>query len=133
MINLFVNYDLAVQLKNKGFDVPCMKYFYTDKKSHWAPNGRVANRNIYENQFNQPLYAEVINWLDSKGFVIEIDFSDTESKYGFQYTICLKGDYDYNDLEMRHSAKRVYNFKEYFATRHECYTKAIKESLNLIL
>lgn len=66
MNDLFVTYELSVKLKNKGFNEPCMKYFYTDKQSHWAPNHRFANRNIYENQYNQPLYQQVIDWLEEK-------------------------------------------------------------------
>lgn len=161
MKELFVSYELALKLKEKGFNEPCFAMYQKNKKLWYCnKHNRITNFVINPNKrtlefqkeyypknvltvnsedfllncsnFTAPLYQQVIDWLDSKGFIIEIDFADTESSYGFQFTICLKGNYEYNDLDMRHSAKRKYYFNEYFDNRYNCYNKAIEEALELI-
>ncbi len=94
MNTLFVPYPLALLAKEKGFDEPCMKYFYIDGSSKWAPNHRFANRNIYNNQYNQPLYQQVVDWFREKHNIEIIVAKAKFVHFDFQgesYIYSLKG------------------------------------------
>ncbi len=61
----FIPYGMAVKLKELGFYEPCWKYFYIDGKSKNTGLDKAMDRNIYDNQYNRPLYDQVKNWLNN--------------------------------------------------------------------
>jgi hypothetical protein len=76
----FVPYEIALELKQLGFDEPCIKYYWTDgmfTKTYESP----FNHNKRDNLISAPLYQQAFRWLyqklDIKKGVMPLD---TESK-----------------------------------------------------
>ena len=119
---LFVSRELALKLKEVGFDEPCIKYYLTKDSTATTINGADKflegfNYNSIANRISVPMYQHVIDWFrENHNIMIEI----TLEKY--HYKIELK-----NNLE---SVYRNYNFsKEYY---YEALAKSIEEALELI-
>lgn len=81
MESLFCPYELAVKLKNLGFDEPCFGAFFTDdlKIFPFANDlkGYVSDKNLI---IGAPLYQQAINFLyicSNKQIDIELKASDT--------------------------------------------------------
>lgn len=69
MENLFVPYDLALKLKEKGFDEPCFTWYEVHDlyKEHELNNFLLyRNHNRFVNDISAPLYQQVIDWLREK-------------------------------------------------------------------
>ncbi len=68
----FVTYELALKMKQLGFDEPCIKYYWTDgmfTKTYESP----FNHNKRDNLISAPLYQQAFRWFREKqeieGFV----------------------------------------------------------------
>jgi hypothetical protein len=78
MNNEFVSYEIALKLKELGFDEPCLTYYYeltSNLRTHLA----IDIRNAWTYSGNKklgftlaPLYQQVFKWLRNK---YDIDFS----------------------------------------------------------
>jgi hypothetical protein len=78
MSNEFVSYEIALKLKELGFDEPCLTYYYeltSNLRTHLA----IDIRNAWTYSGNKklgftlaPLYQQVFKWLRNK---YDIDFS----------------------------------------------------------
>jgi hypothetical protein len=119
MKHLFVPYELAVKLKEKGFDEECLA-FYMGKKLQICTY-TFSDRNINSSFSTDvklcsgPLYQQVIDWFDDKSIDIEkpIKCSLGYLPHVYQYKMCMwQGDY--------------------YKTKYEALTKAIEEALKLI-
>jgi hypothetical protein len=71
MDKLFVNYEIAKQLKEKGFDEPCFgyyyPYYYTDRIHFEGSSGIVksaCDKNLA--LVKAPLYQQVVDWFEEK-------------------------------------------------------------------
>jgi|ERR1017187_5834217 hypothetical protein len=90
MKHLFVPYELAVKLKEKGFDWNCIK-FWVDGKLILALNTDIGNTNtqlskLLEKYVAAPLYQQVTDWLISKNIYAHVsDFPMYNGKYGYRY------------------------------------------------
>ena len=75
----FVPYEIALKLKQLGFDDPCLAYFSNDKYHdlhHSCEN--VMEGNFVINNYNElkaPLWQQVIDWFDNKNIIISIDIN----------------------------------------------------------
>jgi len=92
MKHLFVPYELAIALKEKGFNEPCFTYWFTVKGDNpqlkesdvrdlkgWV-NGEGSNTTA-------PLYQQVIDWLrDTKDIQINIEWNRYYEQTPFIYT-----------------------------------------------
>lgn len=69
----YVSYEAARLLKEKGYNEKCI-FAYADTSNGSDINGRIVfNSNDYPIGFYPcPTKAEAIDWLDSKGIIIEI-------------------------------------------------------------
>ena len=77
----FVTYEIALKLKELGFDKKCLAWFAENKEIQIAPDvykkwtsKPLTNLNIIK-VFNidcitAPLYQQVIDWCDSKGLLV---------------------------------------------------------------
>lgn len=84
MQNLFVSYEIAKQLKEKGFDVPCFATYNKEKKLNGLPlydmedksadalTYNWQNSKIHESVITAPLYQQVIDWIYLKYSIILI-------------------------------------------------------------
>ena len=75
----FVTYEIALALKELGFDEECLAYFNNDKYHdlhHSCEN--VMEGNFVINNYNElkaPLWQQVIDWFDNKNIIISIDIN----------------------------------------------------------
>jgi hypothetical protein len=137
MKNLFVPYKIALKLKEKGFDEPCIAEYimdgvfsihaqdagedmppiisefnaFTNSKPNWIPEHFKASA---------PMYAQVIDWLREKNklFII-LDCKNTKYPNGNW------------ECEVHRNNEREYGHFG-FETYYEALNKAIEEALNLI-
>ena len=71
----FVTYEIALALKELGFDEECLAYFNNDKYRDLictCENGMDGDFTIhhYSGDVNAPLWQQVIDWCDSKGLLV---------------------------------------------------------------
>lgn len=137
MKHLFVSYEIAKQLKDKGFDKPCF--------AHYNPNGVFMRKIMCSDEDNDhtlsikdimehkadgyieaPLYQQVLDWLDLKQNInIWVDCS---SKRQWMWTINFieKGDYIQSDDDDNTDDRT------WWETKTEALDKAIEKALKLI-
>ena len=118
MKNLFVPYELALKLKEKGFDERCFNYY--------KENGMLHEVDVYHPKMMvrtecvAPLYQQVVDWFrEEHGYHIEVEIGTQE----FSYFI-------YNILKDR---KETGTETVYFnGSYYQALIKATEESLKLI-
>jgi hypothetical protein len=82
----FVSYEIALKLKELGFDEPCLTYYYeltSNLRTHLA----IDIRNAWTYSGNKklgftlaPLYQQVFKWLRNK-YDIDFSINTTYSRY----------------------------------------------------
>src|SRR6185369_10955997 len=89
MKDLFVSYEIALQLKAKGFDEPCLAYYYEQdnhifKYGIQAPDRKsILGAKNSDDQTTAPLYQQVIAWFrNTPGIRIKIIESEYYSDLG---------------------------------------------------
>lgn len=151
MKNLFVPYHIAKQLKEKGFNEPCLGTYLTEKSIR---EGKLypAEKDVdvtpqydedgYENfviiknsdcdgvpqYMSAPMYQQILDWFEEKHrLYIEtpmyvVDSGEYDGCYAFKSVI--------KDTE-NYKEKIVFEEKE-FPKRYKALNKAIEEALKLI-
>lgn len=76
----FVTYEIALALKELGFDEECLVYFNNDKYRDLictCENGMDGDFTVhhYSGDVNAPLWQQVIDWFDNKNIIIGIDIN----------------------------------------------------------
>ena len=125
MKHLFVDYELAVKLKEKGFDEPCLAGFLIADDGQFSIYGIDTNHESLseieeENWLNAPLYQQVVDWLlDNHEIDIDTHYNSNLTKK-HQFQIHTKDGFCKVDSDLE------------FDSKHEMLTKAIEEALKLI-
>lgn len=120
MQHLFVSYEIAKQLKDKGFDEPCNAFYqeYAVGKTMYWNFIKYLNYNLNPNRCSAPIHQQVIDWFrDKHGIWIEIEtifFDGTDL-----YTPFIKGGFKQIELECE-------------GDYYDALNKAIEEALKLI-
>ena len=125
MKHLFVPYDIALALKEKGFDESCLAFYYGQLKKleigfNWLSEG--CRNSLIESFIAAPLYQQVCDWFREK-HNIHIDVSHWRKQpvgdeiWDNCYQTFING--DAGDVSI-------------FRTYYEALTKAIEEALKLI-
>jgi len=85
-MNERVTKEVAIALKDIGYDVPCDAYYLKDDAIHI---GRQEKKDFNNSVFHisAPTVYEAIEWLDSKGVYVEAKIS---LRYEWNYTIWVK-------------------------------------------
>jgi hypothetical protein len=103
MKHLFVPYELAVKLKEKGFDEPCLAGYLIADDGQFSIYGLDTNHENLseideENWLNAPLYQQALDFLfkklDSFGLKLFSDESGSWIDYNTQYD----DEYSFNNL-----------------------------------
>lgn len=128
MKHLFIPFEIAKQLKDKGFNEPCFRcydnegYLTTQHDSHIAVYGKHYNddkREIY----SAPIFQQAIDWFREKhNLHITLKHHTTSQTYGFVISGKYKGLIDpeiVNETFSKH-------------TYYEALNQAITEVLKLI-
>jgi hypothetical protein len=115
MKNEFVPYDIALAMKELGFDEPCFGFY-----SLHDDNKAVGGNYPCDGTNNAPLYQQAFRWFrDNCGFDIII------SNRG--YTVSLKSEID-GEPDIRYSSTLRENrlFENYEQTQDSCLRKLIE-------
>ena len=88
MKHLFLPYELALMLKEKGFNEPCLGRYrdkkfqlYSVIKEHCYNSDPISNKDI-----SAPLYQQVIDWFREKhNIMIEVHWQEGTQNYSFCY------------------------------------------------
>lgn len=151
MNHLFVSYNLALQLKEKGFDELSQTAFVVrDDLSDYSKPGSVleepdeypnwVNYNDYDSLCSRPLYQQVIDWFREK-HNIEIDYLRYTYSGGIYKGKCYMwfvNQYDekYNHELAEEDSHWVLNERKGqgydFKNPYDALIEAIKEALKLI-
>lgn len=131
MKHLFVPYELALQLKEKGFDEPCFAYYGNFTGIEYIPYEEYPCSNssdLMKNRFTAPLYQQVTDWfynehrlfVEADGYII--DSGEYDGCYAFKATV--RGNQNYKD--------HIIFAQGEFPTRQKAWDTAIEEALKLI-
>ncbi len=121
--DLFVPYDLAVKIKQKGFNEECLKFYGDDKKLYQDDN--ITNSTVNPDYCSAPLYEQIINWLDDV-HKIRVDLTHSNSNGAYKYSI-WKWNFDNNAGNWEKA-----DYINSFVDKNERTTKAIESALKLI-
>ena len=140
----FVTYEIALKLKELGFDKKCLAWFAENKEIQIAPDvykkwtsKPLTNLNIIK-VFNidcitAPLYQQVTDWFREKHNIhIEIELTDNTMQFYYQYCIVDSKNRECHDEDMIDQATRIYNYNERFNTYEEAREQAILKAIELI-
>lgn len=132
MKKLFVPYEIAKKLKEKGFDENCLGYYRNDSKTIFFSEFEINNDFILKNnyRFIAPLYQQVVDWLRDK-HKLYITIYRVRSYINESHCWCL--DYINNEAKITKSYpidKSMVGVKE--KDYYTALTKAIEEALKLI-
>ena len=136
MNHLFVPYEIALQLKEKGFDEPCFGMYFLDESfscdggKHILPckNSNTVLGTIW---FSAPLYQQVIDWFREKHeFWIHLE-SYNDNKWSFIIEDISKKGYTKENGNERFMPRMIHNSNE-LVPYNESLNKAIEQALKLI-
>jgi hypothetical protein len=81
----FIPYELALELKQLGFDEPCFAFY---DESLYFPNnenqyGTFCNQKLDASSCSAPTYSQAFRWFREKHFLVAILFNDDgDIEYG---------------------------------------------------
>jgi hypothetical protein len=110
MENEFIPYDLAVKLKNLGFDEPCFAWYVSE--SYGLEYGKVVKSDLLKDGIVAPTFSQVFRWFREKGFLISFSSHDKDTHdFYFKWTEAksiLSDTYDtYEETELACLAKLI--------------------------
>lgn len=123
----YVSLEAARLLKEKGYDRECVAYYQHEIFHPYSVDLfglRTYNKNDapdYMEQYSAPTKSEAIDWLESKGIVIEIHYRTLTGKYF--------GEIHYNKVIYK---DRPSDLTEDYKTRLEAKDATIIQALELL-
>ena len=141
MKNQFVAFEIALILKELGFDEECFAFynptiqqFYglvNEKTLHYPEfGGESDNWNKKDHLISAPLWQQVTAWFRDKYKIsIEINLIDNCIDFYYEYSIVCSPNRQYYDGEMLDQAEILYNdlkFKSYEEAREAAIRKVLK-------
>lgn len=144
MKHLFVPYELALKLKEKGFNEPCIAFIpdddHTDQEflqsQYFVHNS--DNKGVTVVNLCAPLYQQVIDWLDSKNIHISIHPEFYKDGINWNWQVL---EYDPNGEEdplthrysyTTHRSTGMYGDNGEYPKRMDAVRAAIEEALKLV-
>lgn len=127
MKDLFVPYELAVKLRDKGFNVACLATIDQTDFIHIKGTKYPVRGAMCYMEYPAPLWQQVIDWLrEEKKIIILIEHNCTN------YQFCLSENYD-----VHLANDRQYDFDEYDWTRgfgnyYSALQSGIEKALEII-
>lgn len=130
MEKLFVSKELAVKLKEKGFDEECLAYWSEGELFAKTSNGiksGIKNQDLYPTKYLAPTHQQVIDFFREKhNLVLDVfqEFNGTDAYTGFW-------EVDISELR-NYKQPHILVIEETFETYYEALNKAIESALTLI-
>lgn len=125
MENLFVSYEIALELKDKGFNKPCFGVWNSRECSLYIDLRYDTDQKNMPDGCKAPLYQQVTDWL-RENHNIEIQISNVDNKID-------KWEYQLNNLILSDESNLNYDSSYddlYYSTYYEALEEAIIEVLN---
>lgn len=121
----YVSLEAARLLKEKGYDRECVAYYQHGTFYPYTINTQrelsITNKNAapaYMNQYSAPTKAEAIDWLESKGLIIDTSFYFSRGRWS---------------ADIRRNDSWAYvALGEYYSTRLETEEAAIIKTLEML-
>lgn len=110
--NQFCNYEIALKLKELGFDEPCLAYFEDKELMHGMLNNLGKRRYLVS-----PLYQQAFRWFRLKHNLVSWIYCPNESK-GY-FAIILKD-------------KRFVSYNEQFDTYEEAELACLNKLIEIV-
>lgn len=132
MDNLFVPYEIAMELKSKGFNEECFAYyiFANNKKDLYyiiPYEMGSSNNDPCKGDCSAPTHQQVLNWFREE-HNIDIKVSNVDNKLDkWMYNISNLILSEENNLDYDSSYDKLY-----YPSYYEALNKAIEEALKLI-
>lgn len=125
MKHLFVPYELALYLNEKGFDDFSLGLSYLEEKEGLYDKGEIVKIHPKEinskKNFIAPIYQQAIDWLYEKGISLEIYSCDQGKNFNHIIRKVGRNIYEMKSLENKP-----------LPNRNEVMNRGIKEALKLI-
>lgn len=96
----YISFEVAKLLKEKGFDEPCLSFFWTEDSGFGVEycDRPFTNRQLYSEQTLRPTLQMAMKWLrNTYNLFINVDW-DSENFYFVIITDMIKGDYVKADI-----------------------------------
>ncbi len=129
MKDQFIPYELALKLKELGFDCDCFGRYYIFVK-HFPIQIEIGYF-VKENDafINTPLWQQAFDWFETKySLFATFDKVDNTKTYYYDFSIIDSKDREYHDLDMIDQAKRKSDYNEYdsyLLAKEACLLKLI--------
>ena len=142
MKHLFVPYELALKLKEKGFDEPCFGAYFNSvitpdefelNLDLGMQHDYFLNINLLNNACAAPLYQQLIDWFREKHNThIEIRVTKTwDADHWLCYVLkIIPRVLGYSGIKYEYDS--VYDPNINKMTYYQCLNKAIEEAINFI-
>lgn len=131
MKHLFVSYEIALKLKEKGFDDPCLSKYNNSGKMDIASIFGITNSLLKGEPYRKygwvctaPLYQQVIDWFreaHSIDIFTNAHYATDNSVAGYLFDV-------YDRREKYNTQKGMFESSSYY----QALNKAIEEALKLI-
>ena len=133
--NQFCSYEIALKLKELGFNEVTFTYFKencTLEENIICLNG-VKFWNLSDiKEIAAPLWQQVIDWFREKHDIhIEIELTDNTTEFYYQYCIVDSKNREFHDEDMLDQATRICNYKEKFNKFYDAREQAILKCIEL--
>ena len=126
----FVSYEIALALKELGFDEECIGFYYNENNFEIAIPDVVKVICDKFNYIKAPLWQQVTAWFRNKyKLSIEINLIDNSIEFYYEYSIVCSNNRQHNDGEMLDQAEILYNdlkFKSYEEAREAAIWKVLE-------
>ena len=136
MKHLFVPYELAVKLKEKGFNETTLTYYKEDGsfQNNIVCTTEVTFWNLPNcKEISAPLYQQVVDWFrDKNGLHISADWLPNIKKYAPTFVPMKLTPKDFKNYKQFYLERSKYSLKDYYTNRYDTLNKAIDEALKLI-
>lgn len=127
-MNLFVSYELAKILKEKGFNEPCLAYYNPVVDTTGSPMLKpvdtdfIVYRDVSEPCVKAPLYQQVVDWFREK-YKIDIELTKSDDFEYIYYFSYYTSNNEFVDFE---------GYDEKGLTYYQSLNKAIEQVLKVI-
>ena len=119
----FVPYELALKLKELGFNEKCFSYYNTNLGKRLFINS---------GDIKAPLWQQAFDWLDKEfGLFVSFDKIDNTRNFYYDFMIIDSKNRDYNDEDLIDSASRILD-KGKYNTYEEARLGCLKKLIELI-
>ena len=120
----FVPYELALKLKELGFDEPCFGYYCNQRKELDTISSEVCERLCkYDTYIKAPTFSQCFRWFREKHNIDGLLHKTAEGSYYFWITECEYENYNHY---------KYYNQMVYFNTYEEAELACLERLIELV-